>query len=114
MGWSMGTEWYLVCEEERVVLDCHKWHLDVEDDGAVTEQVILDGGEWYDWLKPLAIRWMREIAKGREVRAWLDVQGAPPWEEERAPWGVKPGWRVWSAFGQADCLPWPPTDTVVG
>ena len=106
----MGTEWYLYCEEERVALDCHKWLLDVEDDDIVTEEVVLNGGEWYDWLKPLVIRWMREVAKGRTVRVWLDVEGPPPWEEERSPWGVRPDWRVWSAFGHPNYLPWPPVE----
>jgi hypothetical protein len=103
----MGVEYYLVDEEGRNVLDCHKWYaIDPADYDDVTDAEIEAAGAVYDRLPAVAIRWRREVCGGRKLRLATDGERYP-WLDDA--WERAPGWTL--------CTPWnqeypPPTGWV--
>lgn len=95
----MGVEHYLVDDEGKNVLGCHKWYdLDYADRDNITEAEILAANERFPHLPALAVQWVREVCKGRRVRLVTDSQGGEPWLDDET-FQTRPEWTCWSAFG---------------
>jgi hypothetical protein len=130
----MGTEYYLIDDTGRNVLDLHKsYWLAYEDHrhnlDAMTIADVEHAAEdcpdgWRHWLPPLVVRWMREIAQGRPCKLrseyWYDgvcepwlaphdkIPGTPAY-----PYRIADGWTLYTPW-HADApepheTPWPPT-----
>jgi hypothetical protein len=112
----MGVEHFLVDDEGKNVLGCHKWYdLDPADRANITEAEVLAANEKYPWLPERVVRWMREVAMGRRVRLVTDAEGMYPWTDyESRYFCTRPGWTVYTCFHCGDGtaspgeVPWPP------
>ena len=125
----MGTEYYLVDHAGRNVLDLHKCYWlspDTLDAYVVTPAGAVacaaespDAPDSREWLLPLMLRWMSEVAGGRpcELRSEHSYEHDPWWrpDDSYTDGGLAEGWRYWTPWGRGEPAPWetrwPPEET---
>lgn len=110
----MGVEHFLVDDEGKNVLHCHKWYdLEYERRDDITDEEIMAARGKYPWLPELVVRWRREACGGRRLRLVTDSGGDEPWMDHET-CETLPGWTVYSAFDNEDGIArrgereWPP------
>ena len=101
----MGVEYYLIDDEGKNALDCHKWYgVSAADDDNITDAEIAACTR-FDWLPACAIRWRGEVCGGRKLRLVTDLYDLP-WEDYDG--NALPGWTLYTPwYGYADAPPPP-------